>query len=116
MKKKKQFIPTIKGKEASQAPQNVYKISKDSVKFWGELAKIGINWIEPWKTTYEKKKNSFSWFKEGKLNLCYNAVDRHLDKPDKPAIIFIPENPKEKKQVITYQKLFEMVTLPLLFY
>jgi len=102
------YKPTKKGKEIALAPQNIYKLAKNRIKFW-EDASREIDWIEPWKTSYKKEKNGFSWFKEGKLNLCYNAVDRHLDKPDKPAIIFIPENPKEKKQTITYQKLFEMV-------
>jgi len=104
------YKPTKQGKQISLAPQNVYKLSKNKIKFWENLAKEGIDWIEPWKTAYKKEgKNHFSWFKEGKLNLCYNAVDRHLKKPDKPAIIFVPENPKEKKQTISYYKLFEMV-------
>jgi len=102
------YKPTKQGKEISLAPQNVYTLAKDRIKFWEDMSKE-ISWIEPWKTSYEGKAGNFSWFKEGKLNLCYNAVDRHLDKPNKPAIIFIPENPKEKKQIITYQKLFEMV-------
>ncbi len=105
----KTYKPTKQGKLSSQAPQNIYKISKNPIKFWNDLAKKGIDWIKPWKTTYKQKGVNFEWFKEGELNLCYNAVDRHLDKPDKPAIIFIPENPKEKKQIITYRKLFEMV-------
>lgn len=102
------YLPSKKGKEISLAPQNVYTLAKNRIKFWEDMSKE-ISWIEPWKTSYEGKAGNFSWFKEGKLNLCYNAVDRHLDKPDKPALIFIPENPKEKKQIITYQKLFEMV-------
>ena len=103
------YKPSKKGRKISLAPQNVYATSKNSIKFWNDLAKKGIQWIEPWKTIYKKEKNGFSWFKEGKLNLCYNAIDRHLDKPDKTAIIFIPENPKEKKQIISYSKLFSMV-------
>lgn len=103
------YKPSKKGKEISLAPQNVYTISKNSIKFWDDLAKKGIDWIKPWQKTYEQKGLHFSWFKGGKLNLCYNAIDRHLDKPDKPAIIFIPENPKEKKQIISYSQLYERV-------
>ena len=107
-KLRKGYVPSNKGKEISLAPKNVYKL--DKIEFWEKMAGE-LNWFEPWKTSYKKEKNGFSWFKDGKLNLCYNAVDRHLDKPDKPAIIFIPENPKEKKQIITYKKLFEMVNV-----
>src|SRR3989344_5013428 len=88
------YKPTKKGKDISLAPDNIYKLSENSVKFWEDISKE-ISWTEPWKTSFEGKAGNFSWFKEGKLNLCYNAVDRHLDKPDKPAIIFIPENPNE---------------------
>lgn len=102
------YKPTKQGKLISLAPQNVYNLAKNPVKFWEDMSKE-IDWIKPWKTSYKKEKSGFSWFKEGKLNLCYNAVDRHLKKPDKTAIIFIPENPKEKKQIISYKKLFEMV-------
>jgi acetyl-CoA synthetase len=104
----KSFKPTKAAKDASLAPLNVYTLAKDRVKYWENISKE-ISWSKPWKTSYKKEKSGFSWFKEGKLNLCYNALDRHLDKPEKTAIIFIPENPKEKKQVISYQKLFEMV-------
>ena len=105
----KKFVVSKAGKDSSLAPLDVYKTSKDEVDFWMELARSGIDWIGDFETGYKKEGTGFSWFKEGKLNLCYNAVDRHLDKPDKPAIIFVPENVKEKKQVISYQKLFEMV-------
>ena len=109
VKKGKKFVVSDAGKKASLAPLDVYKKSGDRVKFWMDLAREGVDWIEDFKTGYRKERSGFSWFKEGKLNLCYNAVDRHLDKPDKPAIVFIPESVKEKKQVISYQKLFEMV-------
>lgn len=108
---KKFYKPTKKGEEISLAPKDIYKQGKNKIKFWEKHAREGIDWIKPWKETYIENKKGFSWFNKGKLNLCYNALDRHLDKPDKPAIIFIPENPKEKKQVITYYELFEMVNL-----
>jgi len=105
------FKPSKKAKEESFAKIDVYETAKKSkTDFWGNLAKEGIDWIKPWEITYKTEKSpGFSWFKGGKLNLCYNAVDRHLARPDKPAMIFIPENVKEKKQTITYFKLYKMV-------
>jgi len=106
-KKGKHYIPTKEAKQIAQAPENVYTLAKNPKKFWTDIALNEIDWVKPPKANYKKERSGFSWFKDGKLNLCYNAVDRHLS--NKPAIIFIPENPKEKKQVISYQKLFEMV-------
>ena len=106
----KGYKPTKEAKKISLAPKDIYKkAKKDRVKFWANLAKEGIHWIKPFTKTYEQKANSFSWFKDGKLNLCYNAVDRNLDQAENPAIIFIPENPKEKKQVLTYLQLYKSV-------
>ena len=34
----------------------------------------------------------WKWFIGGRLNACYNCVDRHAEaSPDKTAIIFVPE-------------------------
>ncbi|MFH1290720.1 MAG: acetate--CoA ligase [Nanoarchaeota archaeon] len=109
-KKGKVFVPSKKGIEVSLAPQDVYKkAAENRVKFWEGLARDGIDWIKPWDVAYSQKGLKFGWFKGGKLNLCYNAVDRHLDKPDKAAIVFVPEDPNEEKQVISYFELYKQV-------
>ena len=109
-KKGKVFWPTAEAKEIGLAGQDVYeRAGKDRVKFWEELAGTGVDWIKPWHTAYEQKGLKFGWFLGGKLNLCYNAVDRHLDKPDQTAVIFVPESPDEKVQRISYSELFKQV-------
>ncbi len=82
---------------------------KDPIKFWGKLAKEGIVWEKEWDKTYAEKIPYFQWFKRGKLNFCVNAVDRHLDKGNKPALIWVPENPNEKTIKLTYSELYEKV-------
>ena len=110
IKKKGFYFPTEKTKENSLAPQDIYKkAQEEGIDYWANLAKEGIDWIKPFTKTYERNPNSFSWFKDGQLNLCYNAVDRNLDKPDNTAIIFLPENPKERKQTLTYFELYKSV-------
>ncbi len=109
-KRGKNYLPSKKAKEFALAPKKVYDVAnKKEIKFWKGLAEQGIDWIKPFTKTYEQKGSNFSWFKDGQLNLCYNAVDRNLDKADNAAIIFIPENPKEKKQVISYFELYKKV-------
>lgn len=108
-KKGKFFVPTKKAKEESLAPQDIYKRGKNIIKFWEEIAGEGISWIKPWEKTYEQTPKKFGWFLGGKLNLCYNSLDRHLGKPDKTAIIFVSENINEKVQRISYFELFRQV-------
>ncbi|MBU0906922.1 MAG: acetate--CoA ligase [Nanoarchaeota archaeon] len=109
-KKGKFFVPTKAAKEASLAPPDIYKrAAKDRVKMWEELAREGIDWAEPWKKGYEQTAKGFGWFVGGKLNLCYNAVDRNLSNPDRTAMIFVPEDVNEKPQYISYFELYKQV-------
>ncbi len=88
----------------------IYKqADKDPVKFWGELAKQGLIWEEPWEKTYQEKLPYFYWFKGGKINFCVNALDRHLAHGNKPALIWVPEPIKEKPIILTYAELFQQV-------
>ena len=46
------------------------------------------------------------WFADGKLNLCHNAVDRHLaTRGDDTAIIFEPDDPAGEGRKLTYRQL-----------
>ncbi|MEL6540051.1 MAG: acetate--CoA ligase [Pseudomonadota bacterium] len=46
------------------------------------------------------------WFDDGKLNLCFNAVDRHLEeRADQTALIFEPDDPATRGRTLTYSEL-----------
>jgi acetyl-CoA synthetase len=50
------------------------------------------------------------WFENAKLNITENCLDRHLkDKADQTAIIWEPNDPKEKALHISYRELYEKV-------
>ena len=47
-----------------------------------------------------------TWFADGSLNLCHNAVDRHLeDRGEDTAIIFEPDDPAQPGRTLTYRDL-----------
>ncbi|MEQ8412261.1 MAG: acetate--CoA ligase [Erythrobacter sp.] len=47
-----------------------------------------------------------NWFADGSLNLCHNAVDRHLaSRGDDTAIIFEPDDPSGESRTLTYRQL-----------
>lgn len=46
------------------------------------------------------------WFADGSLNLCYNAVDRHVaERGDTTALIFEPDDPATTGRSLTYREL-----------
>ena len=99
-------------KIANISDEKIYqKAEKDPIKFWGDLAKEGLTWEKDWdkKNTYVEKLPYFKWFKGGKLNFSVNCLDRHLDKGNQTALIWVPEPTNEKPIKITYAELYEKV-------
>jgi acetyl-CoA synthetase len=70
-----------------------------------------LSWDRYWTQTLDASNPPFfKWFVGGKLNACYNCVDRHLEKyGNKAAIIFAPEPEDEPYQFITYKELYRRV-------
>ncbi|MDP2835777.1 MAG: acetate--CoA ligase [Methanobacteriaceae archaeon] len=82
---------------------------QDLEKYWSEKAEQ-FEWFEKWdKVLDESKKPFYKWFTNGKINLCYNAVDRWVftDKRNKVAILYANENGEERK--LTYYELYREV-------
>jgi acetyl-CoA synthetase len=70
-----------------------------------------VSWDRYWHTTLDTSKPPFwKWFVGGKLNACYNCVDRHLARyGNKAALIFVPEPEDEPIYTLTYQELHARV-------
>ena len=70
-----------------------------------------LTWERYWHTTLDTSNPPFwKWFVGGRLNACYNCVDRHLAKhKNKAALIFVPEPEDEAIYAVTYQELFTRV-------
>ena len=70
-----------------------------------------LSWDQYWHTTLDTNDPPFwKWFVGGKLNACYNCVDRHLDKyKNKAALIFVPEPEDAAPVVVTYRELYVRV-------
>lgn len=91
----------------------VFKRSVESPEdFWGEAAK-DITWFkEPEKVLDGSNPPFYKWFKGGKMNTCYNAIDRHVEngRADQPAIIY--DSPVTNTiRKITYKELLDEVSI-----
>ncbi len=89
--------------------ETLYRRSLDSPdEFWREAA-AGIDWFTPFTTVQQGDISHATWFNGGKLNLCYNSVDRHAlgDRAGKPAILW--EGEPGEVQTITFADLLQRV-------
>ena len=80
-------------------------------EFWKGIAD-NYQWRKPWTTLleWEFTTPNIKWFKGGKLNITENCLDRHLkDRADDIALIWEPNNPKEREVRLTYQELHDEV-------
>ena len=93
--------------------QEMYARSiSDPDGFWREEGKR-VDWIKPYtkvkNTSFDPQNVFIKWYEDGTLNVCYNCVDRHLEKRgDQVAIIWEGDDPTVDEK-ITYRQLHERV-------
>ncbi len=92
--------------------KKLYKQSiEDMEGFWDEQAK-SLDWFKPYDKVWEKT-DLFpgKWFVGGKLNVSYNALDRHVKagKGDKIALIWEADEPGNVRK-FTYNELLKEVS------
>lgn len=90
-----------------------YKLSiQDPETYWAEEARKYLTWSTPFTKVLEGdfSQGSNKWFSDGKLNMCYNALDRHLaTKADTVAMIWEGDEPGTSAQY-TYRELHAEVS------
>jgi acetyl-CoA synthetase len=89
-----------------------YKASTETPEqFWDAIAS-DYHWRSKWTKTLEWNftEPDIKWFVNGKLNITENCLDRHLEtRGNKTALIWEPNDPKEKSLRFTYSELHEQV-------
>ena len=79
--------------------------------FWQKKAEETLDWFSNWDevTASYLEAGEVAWFKTGKLNACFNCVDRHLENhANKTAIIWEGDDPNDSKE-ISFQELHKNV-------
>src|SRR3990172_5630619 len=106
-------VPAVLAKRAYIDAKKFRAMYKRSVKnpdgFWAEQAKQFVTWSKPWSKvsdwSFDAKNLHIKWFIDGKLNVSWNCLDRHLAKRGKQvAMIWEGDDPKDDRQ-ITYREL-----------
>ena len=95
------------------------KIWKESLAnpegFWGKIAEEYVTWFKKWDKVMDCNYGTTSkdlwvrWFVNGKVNVSYNCLDRHLEKRgNQIALIWEGNEPTEDRK-FTYKELHEQV-------
>lgn len=82
----------------------------DPEGFWANAAS-DIDWIEPWEQVLDRSNPPhFRWFARGKLNTCYNCLDRHIEagRGDQPAIVY-DSAVTDTRRTLSYAELRDQV-------
>ena len=74
--------------------QPVYRHSLDQPEeFWAQAA-AEIDWVQPWERVLDDSRAPFyRWFAGGRLNTCYNALDRHVERGRADQLALIYDSP-----------------------
>jgi acetyl-CoA synthetase len=109
-KEEKYYYPSAKFiAQANLTDKDIYdRFSLDNFpECFKEYADL-LDWYKYWDTTLDTSDAPcWKWFVGGKINACYNCVDRHLEKnKNKTAIHWVPEPENERIQHITYRELY----------
>ena len=112
------FSPTQNASKNAHIPSfdrydEIYKRSiEDPENFWAETAQR-IHWIKPWDTVrnFDFVQGRIEWFSGGKLNACYNCIDRHIENGhgDETAIIWEGNDPNQSRK-FSYSELLRDVS------
>src|SRR5437588_7441782 len=99
----RRYPPDPEFSKQANAQPDIYKKGFD--EFWTEESKR-ISFFEPWKQLYEWKPPYAKWFIGGKLNVCYNCVDRHVESGLKDKVAYFWEGePEDDRREITFGQL-----------
>jgi acetyl-CoA synthetase len=85
----------------ANAKPDIYE--RDFEDFWREEGSRRVTWFQPFQELYEWKPPYARWYLGGRLNACFNCVDRHVEggRGEKVAYYWEGE-PADERRVITF--------------
>ena len=97
------------------APANAYRDAQqraleDPEGFWGEQA-AALHWERRWDKVLDASRAPwYRWFSGGRINTCYNALDRHLEQGRAQQTALIYDSPVTGVTArLSYRELYERV-------
>ncbi|MBF2075303.1 MAG: acetate--CoA ligase [Synechococcales cyanobacterium C42_A2020_086] len=109
------FHPTAEFAQQAQIKslqdyEQLYERAKANPEaFWAELAEQELHWFQKWDKVLDWQPPFAKWFVDGKINISYNCIDRHLTtwRRNKAALIW--EGEPGDSRTLTYAQLHREV-------
>ncbi len=93
--------PKAFAENANAADEAIYERGRDIQAFWEDQAKA-FAWFEPWDSVLEWDLPFAKWFVNGKTNLAFNCLDRHVEAGLGDKVAFYFEGEPGDRQALTY--------------
>ncbi|NBO30121.1 MAG: acetate--CoA ligase [Cyanobacteria bacterium WB6_1B_304] len=90
--------------------ERLYETAKSNPEdFWATLAQQELHWFAPWDRVLDWQPPMAKWFVNGKINISYNCLDRHLTTGRRNKAALIWEGEPGDTRTFTYAQLHREV-------
>ena len=95
----RRFPPPEEFAAQANAQPEIYE--RDFEEFWETEGRERVAWFEPFEKLYEWEPPYAKWYLGGRLNVCFNCVDRHVEagNGDKVAYYWEGEPVGERREI-----------------
>src|ERR687895_707112 len=88
---------------AAQANAQPEIYERDFEEFWRTEGSERVTWFEPFETLLEWEPPYAKWYVGGKLNVCFNCVDRHVEAGRGGTVAYYWEGgPEDDRRELTF--------------
>src|ERR671939_685930 len=95
--------------EQANAQPDIYE--RDWEEFWETEGRERLSWFEPFAKLYEWEPPYTKWYLGGKLNVCFNCVDRHVEAGNGDRVAYYWEGePEDDRREVTFAELLRETT------
>jgi acetyl-CoA synthetase len=105
----RRYPPPPEFARQANAQPDIYDLSFD--EFWEREGRERVSWFEPFSKLYEWESPYAKFFLGGKLNVCFNCVDRHVEAGRGSKVAYHWEGePDGETRTVTYSDLLRDVS------
>jgi len=100
----RRYAPDPEFARQANAQPEIYE--HDWEEFWETEGRNRVTWFEPFSKLYEWEPPYAKWYLGGKLNVCFNCVDRHVEAGNGDRVAYHWEGePEDERRTITFADL-----------
>ncbi|WP_088894274.1 acetate--CoA ligase [Leptolyngbya ohadii] len=103
------FAEQAQIKSLEEYEQLYDRAKADPEAFWAELAEQELDWFQKWDKVLDWQPPFAKWFVNGKINISYNCLDRHLTTSRRNKAALIWEGEPGDSRTFTYAQLHREV-------